>query len=76
MLEVAFIIVGDTAKAVPVEIGIASEDLFEIKSGLSVGDEIVTGSHEALSRELQTGKLVEKDSKDGKNKDSKRKGRR
>ncbi|MEA3500590.1 MAG: efflux RND transporter periplasmic adaptor subunit [Candidatus Marinimicrobia bacterium] len=76
MLEVAFIIVGDTAKAVPVEIGIASEDLFEIKSGLSVGDEIVIGSHEALSRELQTGKLVEKDSKGGKNKDSKRKERR
>lgn len=76
MLEVAFIIVGDTAKAIPVEIGIASEDLFEIKSGLSVDDEIVTGSHEALSRKLQTGKLVEKDSKDGKNKHGNRKERR
>ena len=76
MLEVAFVVIGDTAKAVPIEIGIASEDLFEIKSGLSVGDEIVTGSHAALSRELQTGKLVEKDSADGKNKHGKRKERR
>jgi HlyD family secretion protein len=76
MLEVAFIVIDDTAKAVPIEIGIASEDLFEIKSGLSVGDVIVPGSHAALSRELQTGKLVEKDSADGKNKNGKRKERR
>ncbi len=76
MLEVAFIIVGDTVKAVPVEIGIASEDLFEITSGLSVDDLIVTGSHQALSRDLQTGKLVEKQENGGNNKFNNRKKRR
>ncbi|MEA1987302.1 MAG: efflux RND transporter periplasmic adaptor subunit [Candidatus Marinimicrobia bacterium] len=72
MLEVAFVVVNDSAKAVPVEIGIASDDLFEITSGLSVGDKIVTGNHEALSRTLQTGKLVEVNKNDDKKKNRKK----
>lgn len=36
----------------PVKVGISSEDLYEILEGLNEGDEIVTGSYRAISRDL------------------------
>jgi HlyD family secretion protein len=58
MIEVVFRVDQDTVKAVPVTIGLSSQDLFEIKTGLKEGDVIVTGNHKVLSRELQTGMKV------------------
>jgi HlyD family secretion protein len=43
----------------PVEVGISSEDHYEIVNGLEEGDEIVTGSYKAISRDLTHMTVVE-----------------
>jgi len=43
----------------PVEVGISSEDHYEILNGLEEGDEIVTGSYKAISRDLKHMTVVE-----------------
>lgn len=55
--EGVFIIRDKFVKFVPVEIGIAGEEDFEIISGLTEGEEIVTGPFRIL-RELKDGALV------------------
>lgn len=75
MLEVVFVVsdtlAGDNnrrgkpkkdarfAQVIPVEIGISSETHYEILGGLNEGDEIVTGSYRAISRELKHNSEVE-----------------
>ena len=45
----------------PVSVGIASETHYEVLSGLSEGEEIVTGSYKAISKDLAHNKLVKMD---------------
>lgn len=52
-VRVVFLFKDNKAKLVQVETGIADMDDIEIKSGLSEGDEIITGSYRALTRELK-----------------------
>jgi HlyD family secretion protein len=54
----------------PVKVGISSETHYEVLNGLSVGDEVVTGSYRAISKDLAHNKAVTTD-KDG---DDKKKG--
>tara|TARA_B100001059_G_C17793685_1_gene561712 strand:+ start:41 stop:1348 length:1308 start_codon:yes stop_codon:yes gene_type:complete len=42
----------------PVKVGISSETDYEVLSGLSEGDKIVTGSYKSISRELKHNALV------------------
>ncbi|KUK55202.1 MAG: Efflux transporter, RND family, MFP subunit, partial [Marinimicrobia bacterium 46_47] len=73
MVEVIFRVDQDTVTAVPVSIGLSSQDMFEIKSGIQEGDEIVIGNHKVLSRELQTGMHVKKsEAEEGKKSGKKR----
>ena len=72
MIEVVFRVEADTVSAVPVKIGLSSQDLFQILSGLNEGDVIVTGNHKVLSRELQTGMRVKIESPDDNKKDKKK----
>lgn len=58
LLEVVFIVEEDTVRAVPIEIGINSEDYFEVISGLDTTHTIVTGNHQALTFDLQNGTSV------------------
>jgi len=37
----------------PVKVGISSETHYEVLSGLQEGDEVITGSYKAISRELE-----------------------
>ncbi|MDZ7796228.1 MAG: efflux RND transporter periplasmic adaptor subunit [Candidatus Marinimicrobia bacterium] len=60
LLEVVFVVKADTVRAVPLELGINSEDYFEVVSGIDTSDVIVTGDHQALTFDLQTGTAVEK----------------
>lgn len=60
LLEVVFVVDADTVRAVPLELGINSEDYFEVVSGVDTSDVIVTGDHQALTFDLQTGTEVEK----------------
>lgn len=68
--EGAFILQNGFVKFVPVEIGIAGEDDFEIISGLSEGQTVVTGPFRIL-RELKDGAQVALKKKDKKNRSGK-----
>lgn len=60
-VQVVFRIEQGKAVAQPVETGIQSDELIEIRSGLSEGDEVVSGSYRAISRDLENGALVKID---------------
>ncbi|HUJ45190.1 MAG TPA: efflux RND transporter periplasmic adaptor subunit [Opitutaceae bacterium] len=66
--QVVFIRQGDTVKMRPVETGIADNTYIEVKSGVKPGEEVVSGSYAAISRNLKDGAkvLVEKPKKDDK----------
>ncbi|MCK5520000.1 MAG: efflux RND transporter periplasmic adaptor subunit [Candidatus Marinimicrobia bacterium] len=72
MIEIVFIVQGDTVAASPVKLGISSDDYFEVISGLEAGETVVEGPHRVLSRELNTGSKIksEKDEKGKKKKNS------
>jgi HlyD family secretion protein len=61
-VEVVFVVEGDHVKTVPVKIGISDDNYWEITDGLKEGDEIVTGSYHAISRDLDDGKKIVKGS--------------
>lgn len=57
--EVVFINNGGTAKMVEVTTGISDYDNIEILSGLSEGDQVISGPFFVVSKRLKTGDLVE-----------------
>lgn len=56
--EVVFVVAGDRVKKVDIERGISDDEYAEIKSGLEVGQEVVSGSYRAINRELEDEKLI------------------
>ncbi len=52
-VQVVFVVNGDVVKALQVTTGIQSETHIEIISGISEGDEIVTGNYRAISQILK-----------------------
>ena len=66
--RVVFVREGSAVKLRQVETGVADNAYIEIKKGLKVGDEVVSGSYAAISRTLKDGAkvLVEKPKKDEK----------
>ena len=63
--EVVFLAKNGKAKMVVVETGISDDNYLQIKKGLEEGDEVVSGSYRAISRELENDSVirVEKKSK-------------
>ena len=57
--EVVFVLASDQVKATPVKIGISDENYWEITEGLTEGQEVVSGSYKAISRELEDGKKIQ-----------------
>ncbi len=57
-VEVVFVVEGGTTRARQVTTGIQSESYIEIVEGLAAGDEIVTGSYRAISKDLRNGSAV------------------
>lgn len=57
-VEVVFVVEGDTVKQAPVKLGVSDADYYEIVSGLSEGQEIVTGNYKAVNKELEDGKKI------------------
>ena len=43
---------------VVVETGISNDNYLQIKKGLEEGDEVVSGSYRAISRELENGSVI------------------
>lgn len=64
-VEVVFCIEDGKAIAKQVKTGIQSDELIEILEGLEEGDEVVTGSYRAISRDLENGAVVKIDNEDG-----------
>ncbi len=56
--EVVFVRDGDKAKMVPVKTGISDNDYFEIVSGITEGQEVVSGGYKAISKDLEDGKKI------------------
>ena len=57
-VEVVFCIEDGKAIAKQVKTGIQSDELIEILEGLEEGDEVVTGSYRAISKDLENGAIV------------------
>ena len=57
-MEIVFEVVNDTAKIVPVKTGISDDTNIEITEGLKQGDEVVTGSYRAITKELKNGSVI------------------
>ena len=56
--KVVFVLDGDKVKLRKVETGIADNSVIEVKSGIKVGDEVVSGTYAAISRMLKDGAKV------------------
>ena len=56
--EVVFALEGDKVKLLTVVTGISDNEHYEIVSGVSEGQEIVTGSYKAISKDLEDGRMV------------------
>jgi HlyD family secretion protein len=57
-IEVVFIKDGAKAKMVPVKRGVSDDAFYEIVDGLAEGQEVITGSFKAVSKELEDDKDV------------------
>lgn len=57
-VEIVFCVENGKAIAKQVKTGIQSEDLIEILDGVKAGDEVVTGSYRAISKDLVNGAVV------------------
>ncbi|MBI4363984.1 MAG: efflux RND transporter periplasmic adaptor subunit [Candidatus Latescibacteria bacterium] len=57
-VQIVFCVEKGKAIAMQVETGIQSDELIEVLNGLKEGDEIVTGSYRAISKDLENGAVV------------------
>ncbi|MGA1205339.1 MAG: efflux RND transporter periplasmic adaptor subunit [Opitutales bacterium] len=71
-VRVVFVVEGDKAVLRKVETGIADRDHLEITTGVEEGEEVVTGSYRALTRELKDGSEIQRRKENGKDKDRKK----
>ena len=62
--EVVFVCRGDSAKMIEVKTGIQDDSYIQVLSGLSSGDEVITGPYNAVSRKLDDGDVVVKVTED------------
>ena len=56
--EVVFALDGNHAKMLAVKTGISDSDFFEIVTGVSEGQQIISGGYKAISKDLEDGKKV------------------
>ncbi|MCK6612855.1 MAG: efflux RND transporter periplasmic adaptor subunit [Ignavibacteriaceae bacterium] len=63
--EIVFLVSEGKAKSVKVKTGISDDNYIEIAEGLAGDEEVVSGSYRAISRELENGKLVKVENRDG-----------
>ncbi len=65
LLEVVFVMEGDTARMTEVKTGIQDNEYIQIVSGIKEGEEVITGPYSTVSRKLKNGIAVtRKESKD------------
>ena len=64
--EVVFAMEGDHAKMIPVKTGITDGDYYEIVSGVTEGQVIISGGYKAISKDLEDGRKVKLGANPGK----------
>jgi len=69
--EIVFIVKDGKAKTLEVETGISDDNYIHVKTGLSGGEQVVSGSYKAISRELNDGSTVRVEEKKKFSKDKK-----
>jgi HlyD family secretion protein len=57
-VEIVFVVENGKALARQVETGIQSDELIEVVKGLKEGEQVVTGSYRAISKDLENGGVV------------------
>lgn len=58
LMEVVFVVRADTVDMVNVRTGVQDDSYIEIKSGLNLGDKVVSGPYSAIARKLKKGEQV------------------
>ncbi len=58
VIEIVFVVSGDTVRYVPVKTGIQDDDFIQVVSGLADGDMVVTGPYTQISKKLEQGDEV------------------
>ncbi len=58
LIEVVFVMSGDTVKMVEVTTGIQDDEYIQILTGLELDEDVVTGPYSAVSKKLKDGKTV------------------
>jgi HlyD family secretion protein len=58
IVEIVFVVSGDTVRYVPVKTGIQDNDFIQVVSGLEDGDMVVTGPYTQISKKLEQGDEV------------------
>lgn len=58
LMEVVFIVQADTVDMIQVRTGVQDDSYIEVKSGLKVGDKVVSGPYSAIARKLKKGEEV------------------
>ncbi len=70
--EIVFLVQGGKAKTRVVKTGISDDNYIEIQEGLQAGEEVVSGSYKAISRDLSDGAVIKVENKGaGKSNDKK-----
>lgn len=58
LIEVVFVMSGDSVKMAEVTTGIQDDEYIQILSGIEMDDEVITGPYSAVSKKLKEGKTV------------------
>lgn len=61
--EIVFMVDNNKVKTVQVHTGISDDNYIEVVSGIKGGEEVVSGSYRAISRELKEGSIVKVENK-------------
>ncbi len=56
--EIVFVVKNNKSKIINVETGISDDNFIEVKTGLDTGQQVISGSYRAISRELADGSNV------------------
>ncbi len=59
--EIVFLVEGNKSKSIKVKSGLSDDNYVEIVSGLKEGDEVISGSYNAISRLLHDGSIIRVD---------------
>ncbi len=73
LMEVVFLVEGDTVSMVEVRTGIQDDDYIQITSGIKSGDVVVSGPYNIIAKELEQGDLITIKEEDDDKKKKKRK---